>query len=81
MLESVTKEKATSKEHYERLLEQERESAERREEALRRDLCSKFNELEEQYNALKLYVDESGALGPTSSVSNVNIHLLRLVDS
>ncbi|KAI6201855.1 hypothetical protein M3Y96_00886700 [Aphelenchoides besseyi] len=68
VLESVTKEKETSREHYERLLEKEREQAEAREESLRRELCSKFNELEDQYNALKDYVDESGAFGPESTV-------------
>ncbi|KAI6239043.1 hypothetical protein M3Y99_00606200 [Aphelenchoides fujianensis] len=77
VLESVTKEKETSKEHYEKLLEKEREQAEAREESLRRELCTKFNELEEQYNALKDYVDESGAFGPESTKILEEVEMLR----
>ncbi|KAI6215505.1 hypothetical protein M3Y94_00392500 [Aphelenchoides besseyi] len=77
VLESVTKEKETSREHYERLLEKEREQAEAREESLRRELCSKFNELEDQYNALKDYVDESGTFGPESMKILEEVEMLR----
>lgn len=73
VLESVTKEKETSKEHYEKLLEQ----ADSREQSLRKELSTKFNELEVQYNALKDYVNESGDFGPESAKMLEEVGMLR----
>lgn len=73
VLESVTKEKETSKEHYEKLLEQ----ADDREKSLRKELSTKFNELESQYNSLKDFVDESGAFDPESSKVLEEVGILR----
>jgi len=73
VLETVTNEKKTSQEHYEKLLEQ----ADAREKSLRKELSTKFNELEEQYNALKDYVDESGAFGPESAKILEEVGVLR----
>lgn len=73
VLESVTKEKETSKEHYEKLLEQ----ADAREKSLRQELNSKFNELEFQYNNLKEFVGESEAFGPESAKMLEELGMLR----
>jgi chromosome segregation ATPase len=73
VLESVTKEKETSKEHYEKLLEQ----ADAREKSLRQELTTKFNELEFQYNNLKEFVDESEAFGPESAKMLEEVGMLR----
>ncbi|KAK0397496.1 hypothetical protein QR680_002147 [Steinernema hermaphroditum] len=59
VLESVTKEKETAKENYEKLLEQEREQAEGREYAMKKEFTSKLNELEEQYTNLKEQLEQS----------------------
>uniref|UniRef100_A0A1I7ZUV7 FAM184 domain-containing protein n=1 Tax=Steinernema glaseri TaxID=37863 RepID=A0A1I7ZUV7_9BILA len=59
VLESVTKEKETEKENYEKLLEQEREQAEGREYAMKKEFTSKLNELEEQYTSLKEQLEQS----------------------
>ncbi|VDK17305.1 unnamed protein product [Anisakis simplex] len=53
VLESVTKEKESTKEHYEGLLDRERQQAEEREFAMKKEFSAKLNELEEQYNGLK----------------------------
>ena len=57
MLESVTKEKETTKEHYENLLDQERAQAEEREYAMKKEFGKKLNEIEDQYNSLKDHFD------------------------
>ncbi|CAD5222517.1 unnamed protein product [Bursaphelenchus xylophilus] len=77
VLQSVTKEKETSKEHYEQLLGAEREQAEQREHHLRKELCSKFNELEEQYNSLKEFVDGTQTFGPDSMKLLQELDVLR----
>ncbi|TMS37043.1 hypothetical protein L596_004065 [Steinernema carpocapsae] len=59
VLESVTKEKETTKENYEKLLEQEREQAEGREYAMKKEFTSKLNELEEQYTNLKEQLEQN----------------------
>ncbi|CAD5216410.1 unnamed protein product [Bursaphelenchus okinawaensis] len=77
VLESVTKEKETSKVQYEKMLEQEREQAEQREHTLRKELCTKFNELEEQYNSLKDFVDGTETFRPDSAKLLQEIEVLR----
>ncbi|KAI1731987.1 hypothetical protein Ddc_00835 [Ditylenchus destructor] len=64
VLESVTKEKETTKEHYERLLEKEREQAEEREYSIKKEFSTKLNELEDQYNALREHIEQSDSFGP-----------------
>lgn len=68
MLESVTKEKETTKEHYEKLLEQEREQAEEREYSIKKEFSTKLNELEDQYNALREHIEQSDSFGPENVV-------------
>lgn len=68
MLESVTKEKETSKEHYEKLLEQEREQAEEREYSIKKEFSTKLNELEDQYNALREHIEQSDSFRPENIV-------------
>jgi hypothetical protein len=46
MLESVTKEKEAAAQHYEKLLERDREIAEEREYAIKREFSMKLTELE-----------------------------------
>lgn len=53
VLETVTKEKESTKEHYEGLLEKERQQAQEREFAMKKEFTTKLNELEDQYNSLK----------------------------
>uniref|UniRef100_A0A914W0X8 Nuclear mitotic apparatus protein 1 n=1 Tax=Plectus sambesii TaxID=2011161 RepID=A0A914W0X8_9BILA len=57
VLESVTKEKETTKEHYEHLMEQERAQADERELAMKKEFGNKLNEIEEQYNGLRDHFD------------------------
>ncbi|KAK6109596.1 hypothetical protein QQG55_36625 [Brugia pahangi] len=59
VLESVTKEKESTKDHYESLLERERQQAEEREYAMKKEFTSKLNELESQYNSLKDHLEHS----------------------
>lgn len=59
VLESVTKEKEATKDHYESLLERERQQAEEREYAMKKEFSSKLNELESQYNSLKDHLEHS----------------------
>uniref|UniRef100_F1KRI0 Tag-278 n=1 Tax=Ascaris suum TaxID=6253 RepID=F1KRI0_ASCSU len=59
VLESVTKEKESTKEHYEGLLDKERQQAEEREYAMKKEFSAKLNELEEQYNALKEQLEQN----------------------
>lgn len=53
VLETVTKEKESTKEHYEGLLDKERQQAQEREFAMKKEFTTKLNELEDQYNSLK----------------------------
>ncbi|CAD6190631.1 unnamed protein product [Caenorhabditis auriculariae] len=62
VLDSVTKEKESTKEHYEGLLIRERQQAEAREHAMKKEFSSKLNELEEQYTSLKEELEESARL-------------------
>ncbi|KAJ1362554.1 hypothetical protein KIN20_022149 [Parelaphostrongylus tenuis] len=62
VLESVTKEKEATKEHYEGLLVKERQQAEAREHAMKKEFSSKLNELEEQYTSLKEDLEHSAKL-------------------
>ncbi|CAI5455336.1 unnamed protein product [Caenorhabditis angaria] len=62
VLDSVTKEKESTKEHYESLLLKERQQAEAREHAMKKEFSSKLNELEEQYTSLKEELEESARL-------------------
>ncbi|KIH56578.1 M protein repeat protein [Ancylostoma duodenale] len=62
VLESVTKEKEATKEHYEGLLVKERQQAEAREHAMKKEFSSKLNELEEQYTSLKEDLEHSARL-------------------
>ncbi|EJW81196.1 hypothetical protein WUBG_07894, partial [Wuchereria bancrofti] len=59
VLESVTKEKESTKDHYESLLERERQQAEEREYAMKKEFSSKLNELESQYNNLKDHLEHN----------------------
>ncbi|KHN84403.1 Uncharacterized protein Tcan_08401 [Toxocara canis] len=59
VLESVTKEKESTKEHYEGLLDRERQQAEEREYAMKKEFSAKLNELEEQYNNLKEQLEQN----------------------
>lgn len=70
MLESVTKEKESTKEHYEKLLERERERAEEREYSMKKEFSAKLNELEEQYNALREHLEQGDSFGPDNVVRN-----------
>jgi hypothetical protein len=56
-LESVTKEKESTKAHYEALLEQEHIQAEEREFAMKKEFGNKLNDIEEQYNGLREQFD------------------------
>ncbi|VDP03695.1 unnamed protein product [Heligmosomoides polygyrus] len=62
VLESVTKEKEATKDHYEGLLIKERQQAEAREHAMKKEFSSKLNELEEQYTSLKEDLEHSARL-------------------
>ncbi|KAK5967231.1 M protein repeat protein [Trichostrongylus colubriformis] len=62
VLESVTKEKEAAKEHYENILVKERQQAEAREHAMKKEFSSKLNELEEQYTCLKEDLEHSAKL-------------------
>ncbi|VDM54046.1 unnamed protein product [Angiostrongylus costaricensis] len=62
VLESVTKEKEATKEHYEGLLVKERQQAEAREHAMKKEFSTKLNELEEQYTSLKEDLEHSAKL-------------------
>lgn len=53
----MTKEKKSTKDHYEGLLERERQQAEEREYAMKKEFSSKLNELESQYNNLKDHLE------------------------
>lgn len=55
----MTKEKESTKDHYENLLERERQQAEEREYAMKKEFSSKLNELESQYNSLKDHLEHS----------------------
>ncbi|CAJ0933003.1 unnamed protein product, partial [Mesorhabditis belari] len=59
MLDTVTKEKESTKENYEKLLAKEKQQAEAREHAMKKEFSTKLNELEEQYNALKEDLEHS----------------------
>ncbi|PAV79120.1 hypothetical protein WR25_03201 isoform B [Diploscapter pachys] len=62
VLENVTKEKESTKEHYENLLFKEKQQAEAREHAMKKEFSSKLNELEEQYTSLKEDLEHSARL-------------------
>ncbi|WKY15879.1 hypothetical protein Q1695_000955 [Nippostrongylus brasiliensis] len=62
VLESVTKEKESTTEQYEGLLLKERQQAEAREHAMKKEFSSKLNELEEQYTSLKEDLEHSARL-------------------
>ncbi|CAI2357008.1 unnamed protein product [Caenorhabditis sp. 36 PRJEB53466] len=79
VLDSVTKEKETTKEHYESLLLKERQQAELREHAMKKEFSCKLNELEEQYTSLKEELEESARLDKDElrESSQIEIQALR----
>nr|Q11102.1 RecName: Full=Putative protein tag-278 [Caenorhabditis elegans] len=79
VLHSVTKEKETTKEHYEGLLLKERQQAESREHAMKKEFSCKLNELEEQYTSLKEELEESARLDKDElrEASEIEIQALR----
>ncbi|MCP9266479.1 M protein repeat protein [Dirofilaria immitis] len=84
VLESVTKEKESTKDHYESLLERERQQAEEREYAMKKEFSSKLNELELQYNNLKEHLENSTKGNVEQEISDVkekNRALLAEVDA
>uniref|UniRef100_A0A915PUY6 Protein FAM184A/B N-terminal domain-containing protein n=1 Tax=Setaria digitata TaxID=48799 RepID=A0A915PUY6_9BILA len=89
VLESVTKEKESTKEHYEGLLERERRQAEEREYAMKKEFSSKLNELESQYNTLKDHLESNSKrnvekyieLQELSNVKEENRTLITEVDT
>uniref|UniRef100_A0A183URU5 FAM184 domain-containing protein n=1 Tax=Toxocara canis TaxID=6265 RepID=A0A183URU5_TOXCA len=88
VLESVTKEKESTKEHYEGLLDRERQQAEEREYAMKKEFSAKLNELEEQYNNLKEQLEQNAKrdkeeLQDVSQISGANAaddDLSKLID-
>ncbi|VDK79170.1 unnamed protein product [Onchocerca ochengi] len=84
VLESVTKEKESTKDHYESLLERERQQAEEREYAMKKEFSSKLNELESQYNSLKDHLEHNSKRNVKQEISDVkeeNRALLTEVDA
>ncbi|KAL3981421.1 hypothetical protein ACH3XW_43025 [Acanthocheilonema viteae] len=84
VLESVTKEKESTKDHYESLLERERQQAEEREYAMKKEFSSKLNELESQYNSLKDHLEHNTKRNVEQEISDVkeeNRSLLTEVDA
>ncbi|CAG9536950.1 unnamed protein product [Cercopithifilaria johnstoni] len=84
VLESVTKEKESTKDHYESLLEKERQQAEEREYAMKKEFSSKLNELESQYNSLKDHLEHNTKRNVEQEISDVkeeNRSLLTEVDT
>ncbi|VIO85852.1 Trichohyalin, putative [Brugia malayi] len=84
VLESVTKEKESTKDHYESLLERERQQAEEREYAMKKEFSSKLNELESQYNSLKDHLEHSTKRNVEQEILDVkeeNRALLTKVDT
>uniref|UniRef100_A0A1I7VEM9 Trichohyalin n=1 Tax=Loa loa TaxID=7209 RepID=A0A1I7VEM9_LOALO len=84
VLESVTKEKESTKDHYESLLERERQQAEEREYAMKKEFSSKLNELESQYNSLKDHLEHGTKRNVEQEISDVkeeNRALLNEVDA
>ncbi|CAO4385142.1 unnamed protein product [Caenorhabditis nigoni] len=79
VLDSVTKEKENTKEHYESLLLKERQQAEIREHAMKKEFSCKLNELEEQYTSLKEELEESARLDKDElrESSQIEIQALR----
>uniref|UniRef100_A0A1I7UQ31 FAM184 domain-containing protein n=1 Tax=Caenorhabditis tropicalis TaxID=1561998 RepID=A0A1I7UQ31_9PELO len=79
VLDSVTKEKENTKEHYESLLLKERQQAELREHAMKKEFSCKLNELEEQYTSLKEELEESARLDKDElrESSQIEIQALR----
>ncbi|VDO28368.1 unnamed protein product [Onchocerca flexuosa] len=71
VLESVTKEKESTKDHYESLLERERQQAEEREYAMKKEFSSKLNELESQYNSLKDHLEHNTKRNVKQEISDV----------
>lgn len=79
VLHSVTNEKENTKEHYESLLLKERQQAEVREHAMKKEFSCKLNELEEQYTSLKEELEESARLDKDElrESSQIEIQALR----
>lgn len=77
VLESVTREKEVAKEHYEKLLEREREQAEEREYSIKKEFSAKLNELEDQYNALREHIEQGDSFGPENVKLWEEIEVLR----
>lgn len=79
VLDSVSKEKENTKEHYESLLLKERQQAEIREHAMKKEFSCKLNELEEQYTSLKEELEESARLDKDElrESSQIEIQALR----
>lgn len=79
VLDSVSKEKENTKEHYESLLLKERQQAEVREHAMKKEFSCKLNELEEQYTSLKEELEESARLDKDElrESSQIEIQALR----
>uniref|UniRef100_A0A0R3RI27 FAM184 domain-containing protein n=1 Tax=Elaeophora elaphi TaxID=1147741 RepID=A0A0R3RI27_9BILA len=84
VLESVTKEKESTKDHYESLLVRERQQAEEREYAMKKEFSSKLNELESQYNSLKDHLEHNTKRNVEQEICDVkeeNRSLLTEVDA
>uniref|UniRef100_A0AC34Q5A6 Protein FAM184A/B N-terminal domain-containing protein n=1 Tax=Panagrolaimus sp. JU765 TaxID=591449 RepID=A0AC34Q5A6_9BILA len=77
VLESLTKEKESTKEHYEKMLEKEREQAEEREFSMKKEFSTKLNELEEQYGSLREHLETSETFGPENVKLWEEIEMLR----
>ncbi|VDM96997.1 unnamed protein product [Thelazia callipaeda] len=71
VLESVTKEKESTKDRYESLLETERQQAEEREYAMKKEFSSKLNELESQYSSLRDHLEHEVKRSEEQEVSNL----------
>lgn len=79
VLDSVNKENENTKEHYESMLLKERQQAEVREHAMKKEFSCKLNELEEQYTSLKEELEESARLDKDElrESSQIEIQALR----
>lgn len=75
-MESVTKEKESTKQHYEGLLDKERQQAEEREFAMKKEFTSKLNELEDQYNSLRDHFEQSNLMDEVKEVWEIKFFII-----
>ncbi len=71
VLQTVTKEKETTKEHYESLLEKEKQLAEEREFAMKKEFNAKLTDLEEQCAVLREQLEQRDPI-TVSKLSSFN---------